>query len=142
MAKTEERIDKWLWAMRVFKTRTIATDACKKGRVTMNGTVLKPSRSIKVGDIVDVRKPPITYTFRVLALAENRLGAKLVPDHLENLTPQSQYELLEMSRISGFVDRRKGLGRPTKRDAREMASFREQSYADSFFLDWEDDDDE
>lgn len=142
MAKTEERIDKWLWAMRVFKTRTIATDACKKGRVTMNGTVLKPSRSIKVGDIVDVRKPPITYTFRVLALAENRLGAKLVPDHLENLTPQSQYELLEMTRISGFVDRRKGLGRPTKRDAREMASFREQSYADSFFLDWEDDDDE
>ena len=142
MAKTEERIDKWLWAMRVFKTRTIATDACKKGRVTMNGTVLKPSRSIKVGDIVDGRKPPITYTFRVLALAENRLGAKLVPDHLENLTPQSQYELLEMTRISGFVDRRKGLGRPTKRDAREMASFREQSYADSFFLDWEDDDDE
>ena len=142
MAKTEERIDKWLWAMRVFKTRTIATDACKKGRVTMNGTVLKPSRSIKVGDIVDVRKPPITYTFRVLALAENRLGAELVPDYLENLTPQSQYELLEMTRISGFVDRRKGLGRPTKRDAREMASFREQSYADSFFLDWEDDDDE
>ena len=142
MAKTEERIDKWLWAMRVFKTRTIATDACKKGRVTMNGTVLKPSRSIKVGDIVDVRKPPITYTFRVLALAENRLGAKLVPDYLENLTPQSQYALLEMTRISGFVDRRKGLGRPTKRDAREMASFREQSYADSFFLDWEDDDDE
>ncbi len=142
MAKTEERIDKWLWAMRVFKTRTIATDACKKGRVTMNGTVLKPSRNIKVGDIVDVRKPPITYTFRVLALAENRLGAKLVPDHLENLTPQSQYELLEMTRISGFVDRRKGLGRPTKRDAREMANFREQSYADSFFLDWEDDDEE
>ncbi|HBC22215.1 MAG TPA: heat-shock protein Hsp15 [Porphyromonadaceae bacterium] len=142
MAKTEERIDKWLWAMRVFKTRTIATDACKKGRVTMNGTVLKPSRNIKVGDIVDVRKPPITYTFRVLALAENRLGAKLVPDHLENLTPQSQYELLEMTRISGFVDRRKGLGRPTKRDAREMASFREQSYADSFFLDWEDDDED
>lgn len=142
MAKTEERIDKWLWAMRVFKTRTIATDACKKGRVTMNGTALKPSRNIKVGDIVDVRKPPITYTFRVLALAENRLGAKLVPDHLENLTPQSQYELLEMTRISGFVDRRKGLGRPTKRDARDMASFREQSYADSFFLDWEDDDDE
>ncbi len=142
MAKTEERIDKWLWAMRVFKTRTIATDACKKGRVTMNGTAIKPSRSIKVGDIVDVRKPPITYTFRVLALAENRLGAKLVPDYLENLTPQSQYELLEMTRISGFVDRRKGLGRPTKRDAREMASFREQSYADSFFLDWEDDDEE
>lgn len=142
MAKSEVRIDKWLWAMRVFKTRTIATDACKKGRVSMGGTVVKPSRLIKVGDVVDVRKPPITYTFRVVGLTENRLGAKLVPDYLENLTPQSQYDLLEMTRISGFVDRRKGLGRPTKRDGREISRFKEESYADSFFLDWEDDDEE
>lgn len=142
MAKSEVRIDKWLWAMRVFKTRTIATDACKKGRVMMGGVTVKPSRMIKVGDVIDVRKPPITYTFRVSALTENRLGAKLVPDYLENITPKSQYDLLEMTRISGFVDRRKGLGRPTKRDAREMASFREESYADSFFLDWEEDFDE
>ena len=92
--KSEVRIDKWLWAMRVFKTRTIATDACKKGRVTMGGVSVKPSRTIKVGDIIDVKKPPITYTFRVLALTENRLGAKLVPDYLENITPQSQYDLL------------------------------------------------
>ena len=139
MPKTEERIDKWLWAMRVFKTRTIATDACKKGRVSQNGTTLKPSRMVKVGDVVDVRKPPITYTFRVKAIPTGRLGAKLVPDYLENITPQSQYDLLEMTRISGFVDRRKGLGRPTKKDARDMASFKEQTY----FLDWEDwDDDE
>lgn len=142
MPKGEVRVDKWLWAMRVFKTRTIATDACKKGRVTIGGAVVKPSRTIKPGDIIDVRKPPITYSFRVLALTENRLGAKLVPDYLENITPQSQYDLLEMTRLSGFVDRRKGLGRPTKRDARDMASFREQSYADTFFLDWEDDDDD
>lgn len=142
MAKSEVRIDKWLWAMRVFKTRTIATDACKKGRVSMGGTVVKPSRLIKVGDVVDVRKPPITYTFRVVGLTENRLGAKLVPDYLENLTPQLQYDLLEMTRISGFVDRRKGLGRPTKRDGREISRFKEESYADSFFLDWEDDDEE
>lgn len=142
MPKTEVRIDKWLWAMRVFKTRTIATDACKKGRVSMGGNPVKPSRTIKVGDTIDVRKPPITYTFRVLKLTENRLGAKLVPEYLENLTPQSQYDLLEMTRISGFVDRRKGLGRPTKRDARDMAKFREESYADTFFLDWEDDDDD
>lgn len=143
MPKTEERIDKWLWSMRVFKTRTIATDTCKKGRVSMGGAVMKPSRTVKVGDVVDVRKPPITYTFRVKAIPPGRLGAKLVPDYLENLTPQAQYDLLEMTHISGFVDRRKGLGRPTKRDAREMASFREASYtADNFFLDWEDDDDE
>ncbi len=125
--------------MRVFKTRSIATDACKKGRVMMGGVAVKPSRTVKVGDVVDVRKPPITYTFRVKALAPNRLGAKLVPDYLENITPQSQYELLEMTRISGFVDRRKGLGRPTKRDSREMTRFREDTYADTYYLDFEDD---
>ncbi|MDE6379773.1 MAG: RNA-binding S4 domain-containing protein [Muribaculaceae bacterium] len=138
----EVRIDKWLWAMRVFKTRTIATDACKKGRVTMGGLPVKPSRMIKEGDVIEVRKPPITYTFRVKATTQNRLGAKLVPDYLENLTPQSQYELLEMTKISGFVDRRKGLGRPTKRDSREMSRFKEDSYADTYFLDWEDEEDE
>lgn len=128
--------------MRVFKTRTIATDACKKGRVMMGGVPVKPSRMVKEGDIIDVRKPPITFTFRVKATTQNRLGAKLVPDYLENLTPKSQYDLLEMTRISGFVDRRKGLGRPTKRDSREMSRFKEDSYADTYFLDWEDDDDD
>ena len=138
----DERIDKWLWAMRVLKTRSIATDACKKGRVMMGGVAVKPSRSVKVGDVVDVRKPPVTFSFRVKALSPGRLGARLVPDYLENITPQSQYDLLEMTRISGFVDRRKGLGRPTKRDSREMSRFREESYADTFFLDWEDDDED
>ena len=138
----EVRIDKWLWAMRVFKTRTMATDAVKKGRVTMGGNVVKPSRTVKAGDIIDVKKPPITYTFKVLQISNNRLGAKLVPDYLENLTPQSQYDLLEMTMISGFVDRRKGLGRPTKREGRDLAAFRESTYADDFFLDWEDDEDE
>lgn len=138
----EERIDKWLWAMRVFKTRTIATDACKKGRVMMGGNAVKPSRTVKPGDVVEVRKPPITYTFRVKAVTGNRLGAKLVPEYLENITPQSQYDLLEMTRISGFVDRRKGLGRPTKRDSRELSRFREDTYADTFYLDFEDEDDD
>lgn len=138
----EVRIDKWLWAMRVFKTRTIATDACRKGKVMMGGAPVKPSRTIKEGDIIEVRKPPITFTFRVKATTQNRLGARLVPDYLENITPQSQYDLLEMTRISGFVDRRKGMGRPTKRDSREMSRFKEDSYADTYFLDWEDDDDE
>ena len=132
MPKAEERIDKWLWCMRVFKTRTIATDACKKGRVTIGGVAIKPSRMIKPGDIIDVKKPPITYTFRVVQIAPNRLGAKLVPE----------YDLLEMTKISGFVDRQKGLGRPTKRDSRELSRFKEESYADAFFLDWEDDDED
>ena len=139
----EVRIDKWLWAMRVFKTRTIATDACKKGRVTMGGVAVKPSRAIKVGDVIDVKKPPITYTFRVKQLTGNRLGAKLVPEYLENITSPAQYELLEMTRISGFVDRRKGLGRPTKREGRELSRFKEDTYtADDFFLDWEDEDED
>ena len=142
----EERVDKYLWAMRVFKTRSIATDACKKGRVEVNGVAAKPSRTVKADDVLKVRKPPITYTFRVKAICGNRLGAKLVPDYIDNITPQSEYELLEMTRISGFVDRRKGLGRPTKRDAREMSRFREDAgdyryTADEFGLDWEDDDD-
>lgn len=128
--------------MRVFKTRTIATDACKKGRVSMGGVALKPSRTIKPGDIIDVKKPPITYTFKVVDIPPNRLGARLVPDYLENLTPKSQYDLLEMTRISGFVDRQKGLGRPTKRDSRELSRFKEESYADAFFLDWDDDGDD
>lgn len=127
--------------MRVFKTRTIATEACKKGRVTMGGNPVKPSRLIKVGDVIDVKKPPVTYSFRVLKLTQNRLGAKLVPEYLENITPQSQYDLLEMTKISGFVDRRKGLGRPTKKEGRKLSEFRDEAgYADTFFLDWEDDD--
>lgn len=127
--------------MRVFKTRTIATEACKKGRVTIGGVAVKPSRNIKVGDVIDVKKPPIIYSFRVKALTANRLGAKLVSEYLENVTAPDQYELLEMTRISGFVDRRKGLGRPTKRDSRELSRFKEESYtADDFYLDWEDED--
>lgn len=142
MPKSEERIDKWLWTMRVFKTRTIASEACKKGRVSIGGAIVKPSRTIKPGDIIDVRKPPVTYSFKVLALTENRLGAKLVPEYLENVTPQSQYDILEMTKISGFVDRRKGLGRPTKRDSRDLSRFKEDNYSDDFFLDWEDDDEQ
>jgi ribosome-associated heat shock protein Hsp15 len=141
---SEVRIDKWIWAMRIFKTRTIATDACKKGRVTIgsgdSAITAKPSRTIKVGDIVNVKKPPVTYSFKVLALTENRLGAKLVPEYLENITPKSQYDLLDVVKISGFVDRRKGLGRPTKREGRELSKFTEEAFENDWFLDWEDDD--
>lgn len=140
MAKSEVRIDKWTWAMRIFKTRTIAADACKKGRVMINDIPVKPSHTVKVGDIVKVRKPPITYSFRVLALTENRLGAKLVPEYLENVTPKSELDMLEMVKISGFVDRRKGLGRPTKREGRQLQDFTSQIYDDFTF--WMDDDDD
>lgn len=143
--KDEVRIDKWLWAMRIFKTRTIATEACRKGRVSVgdNDSPIKPSRMLRVGEVVNVRKPPVTYSFRVKALTENRLGAKLVPDYLENITPQSQLDLLDVVKISGFIDRRKGLGRPTKREGRELSRFREEA-ADSgwdFDFDFDDDDD-
>jgi ribosome-associated heat shock protein Hsp15 len=143
MAKSEVRIDKWLWAMRVFKTRTIASEACKKGRVTVgeSGIIAKPSRMISVGDVVNVRKPPVTFSFRVRALTENRLGAKLVPEYMENITPKEQYDLLEVVKISGFVDRRKGLGRPTKREGRELAKFTEGADADGWDFDFDFDED-
>ena len=119
----EARIDKWLWASRIFKTRTIAAEACKKGRVSINGTQVKPSRMIKAGEVIQVKKPPVTYSFKVLQAIEKRIGAKLVPEILENVTTPEQYELLEMSKISGFVDRARGTGRPTKKDRRSMEEF-------------------
>ena len=117
---SEARIDKWLWAARIYKTRTLAAAACKKGQVSMKGSQLKPSRTIKEGDIIDVKKPPITYSFRVKQTIEKRVGAKLIPDVLENVTSPEQYELLEMSKISGFINRAKGTGRPTKKDRRSL----------------------
>ena len=119
----EARIDKWLWAARIFKTRSIAADACKNGRVTINNVNVKPSHMVKAGETVSVKKPPITYSFRILKPIEQRVGAKLIPEVYENVTDPKQYELLEMSRISGFVDRARGTGRPTKKDRRSMDEF-------------------
>ena len=126
----EVRVDKWLWAVRVFKTRSIASDACKKCRVMIGGVALKPSRNIRVGDVVQVRKAPITFSFKVLALAEKRMGAKMVPDFMENVTPPDQYEIMELNKISGFVDRQRGTGRPTKKERRDLEQF-----TDSFDFD-------
>ena len=131
----EARIDKWLWAARIFKTRTIAAAACKKGQVSMGGAQLKASRMIKAGDVINVRKAPITYSFRVLQPIERRVGAKLIPEILENVTTPDQYELLEMNKISGFVGRAKGTGRPTKKDRRSLDDF--QSEVPEFFGDFE-----
>ena len=117
------RIDKWLWAARIFKTRSIAVDAIKNGRVTIDGVNVKPSRNVKAGETISVRKPPITYSFKILKPIEMRVGAKLLPEIYENVTTADQYELLEMNRISGFVDRARGTGRTTKKDRRAMDAF-------------------
>lgn len=124
----EVRIDKWLWATRVFKTRTIATTACKLGRVTIGGMTVKPSHGIKVGDRIDVRKPPVTYSFEVIALLNNRVGAKLVPQYLKNVTSADQLRLLEMVKIDGFVNRQRGMGRPTKKEGRELQEFTDDAF--------------
>lgn len=136
------RVDKWLWAVRVFKTRSIATDAVKKGRVEVNDVIVKPSRMLKVGDVVKVRKSPVTYSFRVIQLVQNRLGAKLVPEYMENITPKSELDILDMVKIAGFVDRRKGLGRPTKKEGRELEQFTSDLWSDFDDLDFDDEDDE
>lgn len=137
----EVRIDKWLWAVRIFKTRSIAADAIKLGRVTIGGQKVKASRTVHVGEVIDVRKPPITYSFKVLALTENRMGAKLVPGFMENVTRQEQLDLLQMNRISGFIDRAKGLGRPTKKDRRDIDDFNTPEYIDEFDFSLDDLDD-
>ncbi len=134
------RIDKWLWAVRIFKTRSVAADAIKNSRVTIGNNNVKPSHVIKVGDIINVKKPPVTYSFKVLACIEQRVGAKLIPQVYENVTDPKQYELLEMSRISGFVDRARGTGRPTKKDRRAIDAFVEPAlFGFDDDDDWEDD---
>ena len=122
------RIDKWLGAARIYKTRSIAADACKNGRVTINNVNVKPSHTVKAGEVVSVKKPPITYSFKILKTIEQRVGAKLIPEVYENVTDAKQYELLEMSRISGFVNRARGTGRPTKKDRRALDDFVTEDY--------------
>lgn len=136
----EARIDKWLWAARIFKTRSMAIAACKKGQVSMKGAQLKPSRTVKPGDIVEVRKPPVTYSFKVKQAIEKRVGAKLIPEILENVTPPEQYQILEMSRMSGFVNRARGTGRPTKKDRRDLEEFTAPEYAGDLSFDFDLDD--
>lgn len=130
------RIDKWLWAARIFKTRSIAADACKNSRVTINGVNVKPSHMVKAGETVSVKKPPVIYSFRILQCIEQRVGAKLIPNIYENVTDPKQYEILEMRRISGFVDRARGTGRPTKKERRSLDAF-----IDPALFGFDDDDD-
>ena len=138
----EARLDKFLWAARIFKTRTIAADACKNGRVMIDGVKMKPSRMVKEGDVIQVRKPPVTYSFRILKAIQNRVGAKLVPEIIENVTTPDQYELLEMNRIAGFVNRARGTGRPTKKERRDLDEFTRPAFYGDFDFDDDDDDDD
>ena len=123
--------------MRIYKTRSIAADACKNGRISMNGVQLKPSRTFKAGDVFNVRKGPVTYTYRVLQLTENRLGAKLVPEYMRDETSPQQLEILELARLAGNGGRDRGMGRPTKKDRRDIEVFMSDSYLDE--IDFDDD---
>jgi len=132
------RIDKYLWAIRVFKTRTDATDACKGCKVKIGTVNAKPSRDVQVGEVIDVRKGAVTFTYKVLQLVDHRLGAKLVPDYAQNLTPESEMEKLRAPVESFFLTRDRGAGRPTKKDRREI----EQIWDAIDFTSFPDDDDE
>lgn len=116
------RLDKYVWAIRCYKTRSEATDACNGNKVQVNGSPAKPSKAVKVGDTVSVRKGSVQFTYKVLQLSENRMGAKLVPEFAENLTPESELQKLKAPVETFFVRRERGAGRPTKKDRREIES--------------------
>ncbi|HET6555977.1 MAG TPA: RNA-binding S4 domain-containing protein [Prolixibacteraceae bacterium] len=117
------RIDKWLWAVRLYKTRTLASEECKKGKVTINGMAVKPSREVKEGETIQVRRPPITRSYKVIALTENRMPAKMVPEFMVETTPASELEILEVQKHMSFFNRERGTGRPTKKERRDMDDF-------------------
>lgn len=117
------RIDKWLWAVRLFKTRSLASEECKKGKVTINGISVKPSREIKEGETIQLRRPPITRSYKVVALTENRLSAKLVPEYMVETTPASELEIVEMQKHMSVFNRERGTGRPTKKERRDLDDF-------------------
>jgi len=121
--KNKLRIDKYLWCVRFFKTRTLATDACNAGKVLLNGQMVKPSREMQVGDKIEMKEPPIMKTYKVIALLNNRVSAKLVPEYIENLTPPEEIEKLQAIKSNYYVRRDKGLGRPTKKDRRDFDEF-------------------
>jgi len=111
------RIDKWLWAVRLFKTRSQATDACRAGKIKIDGDAIKPSREVKIGQEISIHLGPITKTAKVVGLLEKRVGAKLVPGYMEDLTPAEEYHKLELLRDNPLAQRK---GRPTKKERREM----------------------
>ena len=121
------RIDKFLWSVRIFKTRSLAADACKNGRVLVNSITVKPSRSIDAEDIITVKKMPVIYTFRCVAIPPSRVGAKIVSDYLEDLTPDEELQKLELRADYNIGHRRRGSGRPTKRERRDIDRFKSET---------------
>jgi ribosome-associated heat shock protein Hsp15 len=119
---SEVRIDKWLWAVRIFKTRTLAAEACRKNHVLVNGQAAKPSHIVKVGQIIQVRKSPFTSTYEALSLADRRMPTAAVPEYLRDITPPEQQNLFQQH-PSGFTPRPRGQGRPTKKDRRDFEQF-------------------
>lgn len=122
------RIDKFLWAVRIFKTRSMATDACRKGRVLINNNEVKPSHPVAKGDIVTVKKMPVIWSYRILEPLENRVSAKMVPNYLEDITPEEEKVKLDIKRAVSFGTREKGTGRPTKKERRTLDRFRGDLY--------------
>lgn len=117
------RIDKWLWAVRLFKTRTEAADACKGGKVKVNNEAVKPSREVKIGEVITVQQGIIKRTVKVKELLEKRVGAKLVNDYMEDMTPQDEYEKLRLQKSMQALPGHEGKGRPTKKDRRRIDRF-------------------
>ena len=119
------RVDKWLWAVRIYKTRNQATEACKKGRILIREQPVKPSRVLRINDIVQVKRPPVIYSYKVTGLLAKRLSARLVKDYIENITPESELQKLKVKETF-FISRDKGSGRPTKKERRTMDKLREE----------------
>ena len=119
------RIDKWLWAVRIFKTRSIAVEELKKHRILINGQPVKPSRMVSVGDEIDVRKPPIIRSYKVLGLLEKRIGAKLVLEYVADITPQEELDKFDTLSLNAAAIRARGTGRPTKKERRDLDDFNE-----------------
>jgi len=113
------RIDKWLWAVRVFKTRSLATEACKAGKIRVAENAVKPSREVRQGMVISVQAGPITRTLKVVQLLQNRVGAKLVSEYMQDLTPEEEYAKLELIKQQPFR-RDRGAGRPTKKERRDI----------------------
>ncbi len=123
--KKEIRIDKFLWSVRLYKTRSIASDECRKGRILINNTQVKPSRSVLRDEIITVKKLPVNYSYRVIEPIENRVGAKLVSNFIEDLTPDSEKAKLDVQ-AGGIIYRDKGTGRPTKKERRLIDRIRDE----------------
>ena len=127
---SDVRLDKYLWAVRVYKTRSDAADAIRNNRVMVNNAYAKPSREVQVGDIITVKKMPVTYSYKVLDLVSSRQGAKLVPQYCLNITPQAELDKLLVPRETVFVFRERGTGRPTKKERREIDALMDGFYYD------------